>query len=71
MSKGNQVIPFRCEEALLSEMDSFIRSRNRRSREEPWTRSDLIKKAIRELLSHRKRRPKGGKGENTLAREKS
>ncbi len=62
-SQGRQVVPVRISPELMKLIDDAIASRNSNSPDEPWTRSDFIRTAIRQKLSHgiRSRAPKKAK----------
>jgi len=55
MSKGNPKIIVRIPPELIDLMDLAIASRNLMTRDEIWTRSDWLRKAILEKLKHIKR----------------
>lgn len=55
MARGSPTITFRLDDALMDDMDVAIDSRNERTRETPWTRTDFIRAAIREKLDKMRR----------------
>jgi metal-responsive CopG/Arc/MetJ family transcriptional regulator len=54
-SKGRQVVPVRFSPELLALVDETIASRNRHSPGEPWDRSEFIRQAVRDKISHARR----------------
>lgn len=72
MTAGNPRIVVRIPPALKREMLEAIKSRNHRTREEPWELSDFVRIAIRDKLHHiqrsRRRRPAGWSGQAAKAK---
>lgn len=52
MSRGNPIVQMRVDDELLQKIDEAIESRNEHSREAPWTRSDWLRQAVLDKLSH-------------------
>lgn len=71
MTAGNPKIVVRIPPDLKRQMLEAIKSRNHRTREEPWELSDFVRIAIRDKLHHiqrsRRRRPAGRSGQATKA----
>jgi hypothetical protein len=52
MSRGNPIVQMRVDDEFLQRIDEAIESRNKHSREAPWTRSDWLRQAVLDKLSH-------------------
>lgn len=55
MSKGNRLWLFRIPPKLEAAALEFLRTRNKGAFEGPWSKSDLMIAALKELLKHRAR----------------
>lgn len=52
MSAGNHITNVRLDEEMLTAIEAAIASRNKRSKQAPWTLSDFIRQAIQDKLDH-------------------
>ena len=51
MSQGTPVVMFRMPKQMLADILAVVHRRNRNTQDEPWTRTDFIRCAIREKLA--------------------
>lgn len=60
MSKGRRILTFRISEEMHGDVIRLVERRNSTTREEPWTMTDFVLRAIAEKIAHveRSRAPK-------------
>jgi len=55
MSKGSPIVAFRMSSVMMGDLELAVEKANKQNRDEPYTLSSWVKKAVMEKLAHLKR----------------